>query len=433
MAKRTTRKSQTEGQPEDAPEKDETTAAASEVDNAPAESDETAAGETPPQSDAAPSADRVTSEEPEAPSGQAPETTAAEAETTAEPSEETAAVPAGESAAAEEQARSETETGPAPAPPPPVIVKRGGFVPVVLGGVVAAAIGAGAVIYALPHLPPQLSGLLPQPPQQTDLQAALDAKLAAQTKKIDALGEELASLKSATPPAPDLSGVKSVLDQITADVEANKSAIADLGQQIKALPQQGDGSSQAQIEAAAKAAEDRIKQAEAQAEQLKAQSEAAAKAAMVQAAAARAKAALEMGAPLGPALADLSAAGASVPAALSAEIPSLQSLQQSFPDAARAALAAARRTKAGTTLSDRIGAFLLAQTGARSVAPREGNSPDAILSRAQADVDAGRLGAALDEISKLPDVAQAPLSDWVAKAKTRLAAIDAVTQLGATQ
>ncbi|OWY07672.1 hypothetical protein B6V74_17175 [Thioclava sp. F42-5] len=314
-----------------------------------------------------------------------------------------------------------------------MIEKRGGFGSAFLGGVIAAVIGAGVAIWAIPNLPPQLSGWLPNAPTPVD-GAAIQSQLDDQSKQISQLSEELATLKSSQPPAPDLSGVQSALDQVNADIRTNKSALEDLKSQIASLQSDNGGSAaQAEIEAAAKAAEARIKEAEAQAQSLKSQSEAAAKAAMTQAAAARVKAALDAGTSLDAPLADLRDAGVDIPAALNGDIPSLQSLQSSFPDAARAALQAARRTETGGSISDRVGAFLLAQTGARSVAPKEGDGADAVLSRAQADVDRGALSDALDEIAKLPDPAQEAMSDWVNRAKTRMAAIDAANQLGATQ
>ena len=61
--------------------------------------------------------------------------------------------------------------------------------------------------------------------------------------------------------------------------------------------------------------------------------------------------------------------------------------------------------------------------------PREGNDPDAVLSRAEAALVAGDLPAALAEIAALPPVAQEVLSPWVATAQTRLNAIAAVADL----
>lgn len=314
-------------------------------------------------------------------------------------------------------------------------VKRGGFMPLLLGGVIAAVVGAGAAIYTLPKLPPQFAAWFPAAPDN-GASAELEAKLSAQSDKIDALSSDLAAMKSAQPPAPDLSGVQGALDQIGSEVRANKAALESLKEQVSGLAASGsasDATAQAQIEAAAKAAQERIDQAEQQAKQLQDQSQAAAKAAMAQAASARMKAALDAGAPLDPARADLQAAGVTIPAALSGDVPTLQSLQASFPEAARSALAAARKADSGASLRDKLGAFLLTQTGARSLTPQEGDGPDAVLSRAQGDVNTGDLKAALAEIAKLPEAAQPALADWSARAQARVAALDAAGQLGQNQ
>jgi hypothetical protein len=319
--------------------------------------------------------------------------------------------------------------------PQEVTVKRGGFMPLLLGGVIAAVVGAGAAIYTLPKLPPQFAAWFPAAPDN-GASAELEAKLSAQSDKIEALSSDLAAMKSAQPPAPDLSGVQGALDQIGSEARANKAALDALKEQVSGLVASGsasDSAAQSQIEAAAKAAQERIDQAEQQAKQLQDQAQAAAKAAMAQAASARMKAALDAGVPLDPARADLQAAGMTVPAALSGDVPSLQSLQASFPEAARAALAAARKADSGASVGDKLGAFLLSQTGARSLTPQEGDGPDAVLSRAQGDVNTGDLAAALAEIAKLPEAAQPALADWSAQAQARVAALDAAGQLGQNQ
>ncbi|KEO54336.1 COG4223 family protein [Thioclava pacifica] len=434
MAKRTTRSSKSEDKPGDLQEDAVVEEAATETPKI----DDTPPTEDASAQEAVEATDPVTeTTESDTVESAAAETEVADAEAATEDSSEGYSETI-DTPEPEESAEVETQPEPSPEPmtqPEQVVVKKGGFGSALLGGVAAAVIGAGVAIYALPQLPPSITEKLGLggSTQGADLQAALAAKLDAQANKIDALSEELASLKSAQPPAPDLSGVQTALDQISAEVRGNKSAVEDLKTQIAGMVQGDNAAAQAGIEAAAKAAEERIKQAEEQAQALKAQSEAAAKAAMIQAAAARVKAALDAGVPLDAPLADMRAAGIAVPAALSGDIPTLQSLQASFPDAARASLDAARRAEAGSSLGDRAGAFLLSQIGARSVSPKDGDGPDAVLSRAQADVDAGQIGAALEEIGKLPEPAQAPLADWVSKAQVRVAAIDAANQLGAAQ
>ncbi|MEL6640936.1 MAG: hypothetical protein AAFP98_06425, partial [Pseudomonadota bacterium] len=79
--------------------------------------------------------------------------------------------------------------------------------------------------------------------------------------------------------------------------------------------------------------------------------------------------------------------------------------------------------------SSAFGAFLREQLNVRSVAPREGDDADAVLSRAQAAVSEGQLQTALDEIGGLPDIAKAKLAEWAATAETRVAALNAADDI----
>ena len=130
---------------------------------------------------------------------------------------------------------------------------------------------------------------------------------------------------------------------------------------------------------------------------------------------------------------DLEAAiGGTAPDALIAAqdgVPTLAVLQEQFPDVARAALATARSEGVSGEETSGLGAFLRNQFDVRSVQPQDGTSTDAILSRAEAAVREGRLADALAEISGLPEVARAQMSDWLALAEQRAAAIAAVDVL----
>ena len=159
----------------------------------------------------------------------------------------------------------------------------------------------------------------------------------------------------------------------------------------------------------------------------------AARNATLQAALTRITSAVNGGKPFASALTDLSANGQSdLPAPLTetAEtgVVTLINLQSRFPDAARAALATARANGTDDT-SAGVGGFLRRQLGARSVAPREGTDPDAVLSRAEAAVRDGRLTDALAELETLPEIAQSAMDDWLADARARQAAEAAVEDL----
>jgi hypothetical protein len=68
----------------------------------------------------------------------------------------------------------------------------------------------------------------------------------------------------------------------------------------------------------------------------------------------------------------------------------------------------------------------------RSLLPREGDDPDAVLSRVEAAVGDGRLSDALAEIELLPDVAKDKLSDWAAQVTRRKEAVAAAEALADT-
>ena len=69
------------------------------------------------------------------------------------------------------------------------------------------------------------------------------------------------------------------------------------------------------------------------------------------------------------------------------------------------------------------------QTGARSLTPREGTGPDAVLSRAEAAVNTGDIATALAELAALPPEAVTAAASWRAQAELRLAAEAAVADL----
>jgi len=131
--------------------------------------------------------------------------------------------------------------------------------------------------------------------------------------------------------------------------------------------------------------------------------------------------AIRSGAPFTAELADLTgAADIPAPAALSAAakngVPTLAALQGDFPPAARAALADARSVDPDAGLFDRVGAFLSVQTGARSLTPREGDDPDAILSRAEQALREARVSDALSLVKTLPEDGTTAMADWIAAA-----------------
>lgn len=333
-----------------------------------------------------------------------------------------------------EHTKSEKPTQPAstvPVPQPdPVVVRRGGFWPVVLGGIVAGAIGFGAAWYYFEILHPA--------PDAQPLDA-VEADLAALSDRV----ADLAQAPQAE--APDLSGLETAQSDLAARLGGLSGRIEDVQarlDRLEAQPQAGGGASDARVEALSQRLETQAGQIADLTETLEAREQAASAAAMAslrRAALTRVQTALDSGAAFRSALDDLEATGTDVPgdlrAVASEGVVTLSQLQSDFPDRARAALAAVRRSGDGAADGSGGGggfmSFMSDQLGVRSLTPREGAGPDAVLSRAEAALAEGRLTDALAEIETLPDAARAELSPWVERARARLDAVHAAETLAA--
>lgn len=112
-------------------------------------------------------------------------------------------------------------------------------------------------------------------------------------------------------------------------------------------------------------------------------------------------------------------------------LPSKEDLAAAFPDAAREALDASRRASAGDGLGDRLWTYVKIQTGARSLAPRPGDDPDAVLSRIEAAVQGDDLPAALAEIDHLPPEGRAAMAAWADDVQSLVAGRAAIADLSA--
>lgn len=312
------------------------------------------------------------------------------------------------------------DTKPAKPAPPKTAEKSGSvFWPLVLGGVIAAALGFVA----------SEMNVLNTRVDTTEMKSTLSQQ-----------GAQIAALESAEPAAaPDLSGIEAsiaALDETVSTLEARltelenrpvpssdgtAAPVADYSKELAAL--------QSSVEAQ-KAEIDRLLENALSIEEATAE---AARRAAVQSALTKITAALNTGGEYDSALGDLSQTGvADVPEALAAPadsgVATLLSLQAEFPNTARAALAAARAAGVDGGDSGAVG-FLRRQLGARSVEPREGSDPDAVLSRAEAAVREGRLTDALTEIDTLPPEAQAAMESWLSDARARVEAEAAVQDL----
>lgn len=354
-----------------------------------------------------------------------------------------------------------------------VVDRKGGFMPMVLGGVVAA--GLGFVAGSYPDLPfmggadeiedPFVSetraALLSQGEQietltnratttdealgkidlaplgtsvtalegglgelQTSL-AALDTKLTGLSDKATALDIRLTSIEKqplVDAVSPDtVAAYERELETLKADVAAQKAAIA--AAQADQL---------ATMEAARKEIEAMAERARASEQSAETRATLAASRVALADLTTRAR----DGQPYAEPLAVLTANGVDVPEPLvegaQDGLPTASALISSFPDAARDALAVARANAADASDAGGVGGFLRNQLGARSVTPREGNDPDAILSRAEAALRNGDLNTVLTEVEMLPEAAQNEMSDWVAMARLRRDALAAAADLTQT-
>jgi hypothetical protein len=110
--------------------------------------------------------------------------------------------------------------------------------------------------------------------------------------------------------------------------------------------------------------------------------------------------------------------------------PSVDRLRAQFPDAARAGLAAAGREKAGGFLA-RLLARAQSLVSVRPATPQSGDSPRAVMSRAEAAVAKGDAAAAIREIEALSAETQAAMGAWLDMARTHVAAQKALSALRA--
>lgn len=317
----------------------------------------------------------------------------------------------------------------------PVVVRKGGFAPMVLGGVVAAGIGFGGALYLLPNLP---AAWLPS--QGEDMTAAFAEKLEAQTQEIAALKAQMADAgvnDALEAQVTDVSGQVSGLAGEVAALKGPIEKIAALETRLGALEKAPVASaSPVAVEAYQREMEElraEIGAMSAEAEAKRASAEMTAQEALQRSAMSQILTSLETGSSFAEAIESLSATGIDVPEALVAQaagVPTVAGLSADFPAVAREALAAART--ADGSESGGFGAFLKSQLGARSLEPREGSDPDAVLSRMEAAAREGRLGDVMAEAESLPEEAKAPLQDWLDAAKARQAATEAAEALSQT-
>ncbi|MEM9433781.1 MAG: hypothetical protein AAGA12_07660 [Pseudomonadota bacterium] len=333
---------------------------------------------------------------------------------------------------------SDASAEPSATKPAPASARQPVFIPMVIGGVIAAGLGYFIAEY-------NAGRFGDQGPSETETElrsavvslsdgaAEVDQLQAIQTGRIETLEADLANLaeqlvettqQTTEELTERVTALEARLDSLVTDgIEGSNlsaevaAALADQRDQISALTgelQQMSEDAQAQM---AQAAEE-IENVAAQ------EARASARAALAQV-----RAALETGAPYADVLPDLVAVGP-VPPALSEQaevgIPSQMTLRSEFGSAARDALSASRRSEAGTGAADRVRVFLQDQIGARALVPQEGDSPNAVLSRVEGAVKSGALEDIGPLIAELPQAGQDALAGWFAKVASRQNAMTAI-------
>ena len=340
-------------------------------------------------------------------------------------SEKSTATPDPSAAKPSEQPKSDApkvESKSAPAPTPKPAKKKSGsaFWPLVFGGVIAAALGFFAAEM----------NLLGTRDNNSDLRTQLNDQQA-----------QIVELQNAKPQVPEMEFPE--LGGLTSDVAALSETLSAMETRLTEVEKRpiSEGTSPAavaayerELEALQASVEEQRSEIEGLLDNALSVEEATAdmaRTATLQAALTSITAAINGGQPFASELSELEANGMSdIPAALTntadTGVVTLINLQTRFPDAARTALSVARADGTDEAAGG-VSSFLRRQLGARSVAPREGSGPDAVLSRAEAAVRDGELADALSELDTLPENAKAAMQDWLADARARQAA-DAAAQ-----
>jgi hypothetical protein len=312
-----------------------------------------------------------------------------------------------------------------PRPVTPAPRQGSGLLGALLGGALAAVGGFALSHFDVLDLRSDDTGALQAIEQAQTADREALARLAEETQTLTA---RLATLEGA--PAPDLTRLDDLqarLDALEATPPGSDPALAnrlaDLERQIAALP--SGGADAAEVEAALA----RLSEVEAEAQARAAEAEALAAGVARTAALDALSAAVASGAPFEAelqALGDEALQTALQPLAVG--VAPLSQLQADFPEAARAALQAARDASAETGWTARLTDFLADQTGARPLTPQEGTTPAAILSRAEFALNDGRLPDALTELQALDPAGRAPMEPWITAATARVTVESALAE-----
>lgn len=326
--------------------------------------------------------------------------------------------------------------------------KKSTFFPLVLGGILSGAVGFGAATYYF----------MSQPSDEAQLLAQVQSTLDAHTKRLDGADGTITELRTGLGQLAPASQTADGFAQSVQRDEALAAKIADFEARLTTLEKRpladaggitGDAAKayerelrtmrdlletqRSDIEKLAAEATARIEGVAQQAATSEEAAAATAKVTGVLVAVSELQSVLDNGGAFEATVAGLASVGVNVPSVLTnaakVGVPTLVNLQESFPSAARASLAASVKANAGDGAMNKIGSFFRSQVGARSLAPREGDHPDAVLSRTEAALGSGDIAGAIELIAALPNEGQAAMADWVDGANTRMQAVEAVRNL----
>ncbi|MGC3938046.1 mitofilin family membrane protein [Roseobacter sp. EG26] len=328
-----------------------------------------------------------------------------------------------------EESAQEAQTEERPAPPPAPAQNTSSFWPAIFGGVIAALLGFIAGRGDV------LDGVLPASMQRQAVDLApIEAETQALAEANSALIERIDGLEAviaATPePVPERD------EELISSVDALQSALLQMTSRLEAIESRPEPEPSAPVvdnSGEIAALQSALADLQTQLSEDEARARTEAERVLARAALTRVETAVDSGTAFEPALGALEeVAPVDVPdvlrSAAAEGVPTMSMLREGFPDAARAGLAAARAEVPESEVQG-IGGFIRRQLSVRSVTPREGTDPDAILSRAEAAMKAEDLDTALREMDALPDAAKAAMQGWLDRANARKAARDATKSL----
>ena len=344
------------------------------------------------------------------------------------------------------------EAAPLAAAAPIAAAERRSAMPMILAGLLLAGIGyiVGRGDLIDDFLPPswraadqvaelraEMTSLLEQQSQAAnDEIAALGARLdelptvpdlAPVTTEVETLAGRVQTLEDTPVPAP-------IITTDGTDLSPINNAMQDLDTRLASLEGEDYAGAFDELRATAQTQQEQIATLLDEAKQAEDDAEAAANETRARIALERIRAALDAGQPFASDVNDFAQTGlADVPAELTdvadKGVATLGALQVSVSDAARDALASARSAEGA---SAGLGGFLERQLGVRSLAPKEGDDPDAVLSRVVASMESGDLQSALSEAEQLPEAARDTMSGWLTNAQARANALTAAAELSAS-